>query len=190
MPINAIISISEATTGYPVDEPVTLAECKQYMKIDYDEDDELITEMITAAREELEKFTGLSFIPKLLTVQLRNECGGIEVPYGPVYDIDVNLLTDYQGEVINPTLINITGTDFKFIDTPLTNFIQAQYYAGYDVLPTALKLAWKAQVMFMYENRGEQNDNQRASGYASGFYIAQQAQNLARRYSRNNELSI
>lgn len=191
MPINGLIGPPLESIGpYAYDEPLTLEAAKAYMKIDYDTDDELISTMITAAREQLEKFTGLSFIPKFLTVQLRNECGGIEIPYGPVYDIDVNFITDKAGEPINSSLINISGLEFKFLDTPLLNFVQLQYYAGYDILPQALLLAWKAQVFFMYENRGELNDTQRSTGYTSNDYIAQAAQNLCRRYSRNIELSI
>jgi uncharacterized phiE125 gp8 family phage protein len=47
----------------PASEPVTLAEAKLHLKIDSDtSDDDLINNLITAAREQAEKFTGRALI--------------------------------------------------------------------------------------------------------------------------------
>jgi uncharacterized phiE125 gp8 family phage protein len=45
----------------PAAEPVTLAQAKLYLRVDFDDDDTLITALITAAREYCEKYTGRAF---------------------------------------------------------------------------------------------------------------------------------
>ena len=46
----------------PVDEPVTLAEAKLHLRVDFDEDDALILALISAARQAAETITGRQFI--------------------------------------------------------------------------------------------------------------------------------
>ena len=152
--INAVLEVQESESVYGYgSEPVTLDEVKAYCKIDFDDEDDLITAFITAARQQLEKFTGISFINKRLTAILQNDCGGIEIPYGPVIlPLDTTLITDAAG---NEVEICVRGNEFPYIET-LINWVQIIYDAGYeDNLPTILKTAIKAQVFFLYENRGE-----------------------------------
>lgn len=46
----------------PIDEPVTLAEAKLHLRVDFDEDDALILALISAARQAAETITGRQFI--------------------------------------------------------------------------------------------------------------------------------
>lgn len=156
-PTNEILGIQRSEGIYPyATEPVGLEETKLYMKIDDDitEDDDLITSLITAARSQLEELTGLSFIPKLITVQLKNQCGGIEIPYGPIpWDIDISLITDIEGDEYD---IDIYGTGGFFYIPTKTDWVQLIYVAGYgytEDLPEDLKTAIKAKVFCMYEDR-------------------------------------
>ena len=52
------VKLGEATGS----EPCTLAECKSQLKIDFSTDDTLLTALITAARLEIEKYTGVSIV--------------------------------------------------------------------------------------------------------------------------------
>lgn len=182
-PINAVLAVQEDSSLYPYEEePVTLQEVKDYAKIDFDDDDALLTSLISVARMTLETYTGLSFVPKRLTCQLQNDCGNIEIPYGPMYgDLDTTLITDSTGEVV---AIDTYGLDFLSIKTK-TNFVQIIYSAGYVDLPYPLQTAIKAQVFFLYENRGE-----RLSFSSAGVrvydvdYVCQAAQQLADRFRR------
>lgn len=151
--INAIIEVTENDTVYGYEsEPVTLDELKAYAKIDFNDEDEIITGLITAARQQLEKFTALSFVPKRLTAILQNDCGGIEIPYGPVtLPLDITLITDEDGNEVDLT---IRGNQFPYIESTI-QWVQLIYDAGYSDLPTVLKTAIKAQAFFLYENRGE-----------------------------------
>ena len=70
--------ISESDT-----EPVTLAECKDFLRLDSDssDNDTVLELMIASCREKLEGYTGLYFIPKV--VQIEFEQRAFEIPYGP-----------------------------------------------------------------------------------------------------------
>ncbi len=153
-PINEIIGIAFAENLYGyTDEPVTLEEAKNYMKIDDDltEDDDLIDSLIVAARQQLEKQTGLSFIPKYITAQLRNECGGIEIPYGPIEgDLDPTLITDRDD---NEVTIETEGLGGFLTIRTIICYVQIIYSAGYIFLPDDLKTAIKAKVFCMYQDR-------------------------------------
>jgi hypothetical protein len=46
----------------PIDEPVTLAEAKLHLRVDFDEDNALILALISAARQAAETITGRQFI--------------------------------------------------------------------------------------------------------------------------------
>ena len=46
----------------PANEPVTLSEMKNYLRVDHDNDDAMIALMITGARESAEAYLGTSFI--------------------------------------------------------------------------------------------------------------------------------
>lgn len=185
-PINVIIGFQENAELYDYQtEPVSLQELKDYAKIDFDTDDTLLQSLITVSRLFLETYTGLSFIPKRLTAQLRNECGGIEIPYGPMQgDLDQTLITDRDG---NETTIETEGLDFLSIRTQ-TAFVQLIYGAGYTTLPEPLKTAIKAQAFFLYENRGERLSFGMAGDNGvrnySVEYIADLPKQLCKRYRR------
>ena len=191
MPINAVLDVFEEDSLYPITEPVTLDEVKLYCKIDFPDEDALLTALMPVARQKLEKYTGLSFVRKQLTVTVSNECGGIEIPYGPILDdIDPAMIVDIDGNAFDQDLIKIIGKQFKYLETPAYPYVQLQYTAGYTKLPEALALAIKAQIFFMYENRGEK------LGYGTGVknydasYICDAARQLCYAYTRNTELSL
>jgi uncharacterized phiE125 gp8 family phage protein len=57
-------------------EPVTLAEAKTWMKVDYTDDDDLITSMITGAREDIEQELHLKLVPSTASFYLNTtKCG-------------------------------------------------------------------------------------------------------------------
>ncbi|MFB6456487.1 head-tail connector protein [Chitinophaga sp. Hz27] len=126
-------------------EPVTLAEAKSYMRIDDDvtADDNLILNLITAAREDTEKYTGCSIIERtvkaILEIHSRHE-----LPYGPVKD--------------KPTVPGavVTGFDFPWLEG--YGVFTVSYPVGYgDKLPAELKMAILAKIASMYENRGDED---------------------------------
>lgn len=180
--INAVLDVQEESQIYPYGnaEPLGLEDAKAYMMVDYDDHDDLITSLIVVARESLESYLGSSLVEKRLTVQLQNECGNIEIPYGPTPDeLDVSLITDIDGNVVDSSQIVIVGNQFKVIVSPCASFLQLVYTSGYTTLPASLLTALKAQVFFLYQNRGE-----KMSGGNSAAYVCDAAKELSKRHRR------
>lgn len=199
-PINAVANVLVTEQIYPYTglEPITLEETKEYCKIDFNDEDNLIQDFITSARLSLQKYTGLYFTQERLIVQVVNGCGGIELP-GPVPGgpaaIDLTLVTDWYGNAINPGNIVLSGISYNNLEAfvnvqaPLCQ-LQFIYSAGYADLPVDLKIAMKATVFFLYENRGED------AGISSGVrtygvsYIPKAALELCKKYIRVSNLSM
>jgi uncharacterized phiE125 gp8 family phage protein len=153
-------------------EPVSVDEAKAYMRIDADftDDDTLIEDMIASARQELEKFTGLSFITKELNYY--TEKLKFELPYGPVSEI--SYVKDANGLDVDYSQF---GLDYPTLQVG-TFGVNVLYSAGFIQLPKALKLAILKQVATDYEYRenfieGSVNE------------LSNDAINLAFKYSRN-----
>ena len=84
----------------PAELPLTLDEVKEYIKVDFTEDDALIMRLITAVTMYAQLYTGLSFITQVLDIYFTNS-GCNELPYGPHQSIDAVSRINYDGtEVI------------------------------------------------------------------------------------------
>lgn len=148
---NGVIDVSFSAESTIL--PFTLAEVKVWGRVDTAADDALITALITAARRKCEQFTGVSFIPRTVTAILNNSNGGSYLPYGPVRGAVI--LTDIDDTQITQNNNEVIGLDFKQITEPRSNYIKAVYSAGYTTLPEELVTAWKMQVAYMYDHRGD-----------------------------------
>jgi uncharacterized phiE125 gp8 family phage protein len=131
-----------------VSEPVTLQEAKDYMRISSDAEDDLIEELITSARERMEKFTGLSLGEKTLKAYWLYFHTPAEIPYGPVTDV-ISVVDD------NDVALEYTarGLQYKVLEVYSTQGVLVEYQAGFAVVPKGLKLAILKQVSTDYENR-------------------------------------
>jgi uncharacterized phiE125 gp8 family phage protein len=85
-------------TESPV-EPFTLTDAKEHLRIDYDDDDNLVTGMIKPAREYCENWTGRAFIEKTLEYSLMSFPfeRSFRLPYQPVTAISSMKYTDSDG---------------------------------------------------------------------------------------------
>lgn len=66
-------------TGEPAAEPVTLAETKAHLRIDADGEDDLLDALIRAARDEVEKATGMALISQAWRLALDDWPAGNQV---------------------------------------------------------------------------------------------------------------
>ena len=153
--INSVVIQADA-----VAEPVSRTDAKNWMRIDYTTDDTLIDNLISAARQHLEKLTGRSFANKL--IQANVECTGqnpkvwiIDLPYSPL--VCVNSVTMKEGINDNETLT--ANDDYEVIGGKLWFYIPGTYtvtyQAGYGTLPNDLRNDILTLVSWMYENRGK-----------------------------------
>jgi uncharacterized phiE125 gp8 family phage protein len=74
-------------------EPVTLAEAKLHLRVDLSDDDALITAMISAARDMVERYTSRTLIYTAYRLTMDNWPYDIELPRSPAVEAAANLIT-------------------------------------------------------------------------------------------------
>lgn len=127
-------------------EPVTLAEVLAWSKIDQNTDNSLITALITTARIMCEQYTNTSLITRTIVADINNANGGFILPYGPVTNTPTAV--DWQSTAL--TLV----WNFSQIQTPYGR-MSVTYTAGFTTVPEVYKTAIMQQVLYLYENRGD-----------------------------------
>lgn len=160
-------------------EPVTLQEAKDYMRISSDSENDLIEELITSARERIEKFTGLSLGEKTLRAYWFYYHVPAEIPYGPVTLI--NSVVDDNDVALEYTA---RGLQYKVLEAYSTQGLVIEYEAGFAVAPKGLKLAILKQVSTDYENR------ENYSIYDQAYELSSDAKRQAQPYCRNTIFGI
>src|SRR6478609_6283627 len=156
-PLNAnekvTISFIAAGAAIVVAEPVTLAQAKAWLKVTHDDEDAIITALITTARQICEGYISKSFVERTVTAILRNDLGNIKLPYGPVNT--VTSVADSEGGEYGSGDYNITGISDKRLGYPMASYVKVVYTAGYVALPEQFKTAIKMQLSWMYTHRGD-----------------------------------
>ncbi len=153
----------EGSAPFTYSEPVTVDELKSYLRlngfidvngstsdVDFSDDDSLLEEIITGARQYMEEALCISIVPKQWRVVVTNCAGEQTLPYGPVTGIVS--FSNYEGTAI---------TDYKMIGDsigcPRGEKMTVTYSAGYANVPKPLKLALLKQCAWDYVNRGDEN---------------------------------
>lgn len=135
-----------------VTEPVSLADAKKWMRVEYDSDDTLITALIKSTRTLLESYTGLSFGTKTIetVIDITKE---IQVPYSPL-----QTMTSVYRRENNAWVLCVVDLDYYIINNTIQVELPAlyklTYTAGYTTLPEPLKTDIKVMTAWQYENRG------------------------------------
>lgn len=164
--MNLIHKVTDVTdeSGDP-QEPVTVGECKDYMRLqgftdvdqsgeeDYDDDDTLIAEFITTARMTLEEKLGVSIVPKTYEALINNDARMCQLPYGPV--ISVTGILDSDDEATDADDIDLRG---DHLYAPRQCNIRVTYTAGYDSVPKPLVTEIKRMVAYMFVHRGDEDN--------------------------------
>jgi uncharacterized phiE125 gp8 family phage protein len=187
MKYNDVIEVQVVTDV--ATEPVTLAEVKRHLNLqfdtsgsyEFDDDDTKITDLITQCRQGLEQYTGLSFASKTLRAIVRNDCGGIEIPCGPVTSL--TSIKDVDGVTLTAaTQYTVRGNQFKWIEYPTSCYLEINYVAGYAALPAGLKRALLEEIAFRYTNAGDQQQQFATADVT----LCKSALELAARYKRTS----
>lgn len=135
----SIIFTAEATT-----EPVSLAEAKTFLRVGYSSDDQLITDLIAAARQWAEEYTGLSIIQRTVSCTVMLGLIDVELPYGP-------LSAPYAPEVPD----NVKFTPGEFPRAGGSDMFSFQYNTGFAIVPELIRKGICARIADTFENRGD-----------------------------------
>ena len=154
----------QLTTG-GITEPVTLAEAKEYARIDGFSEDALITSLITMARTHCESYTGKCIVLKTVTIDSFTFPYQFQMPYGPLTNI-LNIskcVTLDQNGVETPLTYQVNAGLFPklFILGGAQSYkFKLVYTAGFTTVPEDIKLAIKMMVNTLYERREDFSDLQ------------------------------
>lgn len=115
----------------PAAEPVSLSEMKAHLRVDYTDDDSLIGDQITEAREWMEKALNLSMVHRTYTAKIDGFYECIELPAGPVSSVTAvkywstdspSVLTTLADSSVSP----VVTSDVYRVDTDQNRIYRAQ----------------------------------------------------------------
>ena len=174
---NYLIDYKQVDNG-TITEPVTLAEAKNYCRVSTNADDDLITMLITEAREAVEKATGLCLTSKNISIWFNNPASNFNMPFGPMDKTTFKLYDITTGNEILPANYTLVGDEHPNLAYPIWNQLKATYTSGMASVPKELKTAILDQINFDYENRGA--DVEHYDSYA----VCQKTWRACQRYTR------
>lgn len=161
--INGITTIADGVV-----EPVSLPDAKSWMKIDYDFEDGLIKDLISASRVHLEKISGIALVNKLLKANISltgiaPQVWIVDLPYGPLVCID----SVAKKTGINTYTTLIKNEDYEIIGGKLwlytPGIYNVQYQCGYSAIPEDLANDILALTSWQFENRGKKMNADKSS---------------------------
>ena len=154
----------------PTAEPLTLVEVKAHLRLDGAEEDTLLNGLVTAAREHLERQTGLCLMTQTLRLYLDEwpQGGVIQIARGPVQAIVNVMVHEADGTPVQVSLqdhlLDGAGRPARLWlrDPPapgrLLNGIEIDFTAGFGTaatdVPDTLKRAMLTHVALMFTYRG------------------------------------
>ncbi len=159
-------------TTPPAAEPLSCAEMKVFLRVDHDNDDALIEDLIAAARQLCESATGRSLITRSYSLYLDAwpEAATLTLPHPPLAVVDAiqvyaadNSAAEFSADNYVVDAAGLPGRIALTSAPPLpgrvANGIEIQFTAGYGAaaadVPVLLRQGMKQAVAHMYENRGD-----------------------------------
>lgn len=157
-------------TVEPLAEPVTLAQVKEWLRIETTADDTLLTALITTVRQFGEKFCNRIFTETDIdcffagvNYSNRETVGFVQIRRAPLIAIDAVQVysggsyvafTDYSLKQTNG-FSRLLFTDEVIADDDAVYPIKVSGSFGYETVPEDLKTAVLAHIAYLYENRGD-----------------------------------
>lgn len=137
-------------------EPISLAEAKEKLRVDFTDDDTEITALISRSRLFVENYCNISIVYQRVQAIVKYEAEWY-LPYGPV--IGIESVADAQGQTGSGPVSYEPSTSSWRIDGDLFDPAgcyrqRIVYTAGYDTCPADLKDVILQVIVFLYENRG------------------------------------
>lgn len=153
-------------------EPMTVDEAKQWLNVDYDDQDEVIASIIKAARLKIEKRCGISIAMKQYRIKFARFDGNVELANPPVVSVDSVKYIDEDGneQTVDASSYVLIEDDYAPYLHPLTDWptdiatrtdaIRVEFTSGIDIedsppdeVPDDLLQAMRWLISHFFENR-------------------------------------
>ena len=144
-------------------EPITLEQAKNHCRVTTEDDDDILTDLITVARKKVERFTGLSLTDAevVLTVNLT---ASIILPHCPFDEIDTVKFLEGQNTDGTNDWETLDADEYQLIGNDLKHF-KPHYPGIHEITYTttantdkSLLYDLKRVLLWLYENRGDDSD--------------------------------
>ena len=163
--------MSWKVTTEPASEPLTTVEVKNYLKVDFTDDDDLIDILIMSARQWVEKHCNIGLLPQTITeVYDTWPTGrGWDLSVSPLRSVTAISYKDSAGATQTWASGNYTVDDYQLpsriqrgygVTSPTLhdsfNAVSAVYTVGYDDasgIPAPIRMAMFLTIADAYENR-------------------------------------
>lgn len=160
------------TTVAPSATIVTLQAAKDYLRVDYSEDDTLIQSLIDTARIRLEQYAGVAMTARTLKVVAYVD-EFIELPYAPINTI--SLVEYWDGEAWVAMAVGdyrVLGDTYKkvYFTSPIMSEFRFTYTCGYATTPESMKTALLKMVGDLYEYRESSVESSKPSANLTTAY--------------------
>jgi len=145
-------------------EPISLETAKDWLRVTSEDDDVIITDLITAARKRIEAYSTRSMVAKSITLTGHVETSFM-LPYAPISNITA--VKYLQGQIVDTGVNNwqtLDPDEYQIIgynDKQFRPQIEGVYEITYTTTANtdiALKTDLKRVLLWMYENRGDDTD--------------------------------
>lgn len=147
---------TEITSDYTT-EPVSLATAKAYMKINFSDDDTIITSLIKNARVWLENYTGKSYGTREAVLRIEmNAMEWYDLP-GPVQSVDA---VQYGTQSLGCGSYDLAGSQIRMYQSGI-HTIYLTY--GFTTIPEDAKNDILSITAYTYQNRGIDLSNENAT---------------------------
>jgi uncharacterized phiE125 gp8 family phage protein len=145
-------------------EPISLETAKEWLRVTTEDDDDVITDLITVARKRIEAYTLRSLVTKSITLT-----GYVDhnfmLPYAPISQISAVKYLDGQTvdtgvnewDTLDPDEYQVIGYNDKQFRPQFTGTYEITYTTTANI-DLGLKTDLKRVLLWMYENRGDDTD--------------------------------
>lgn len=133
--------------------PITLAEVKQHLDIDFTDQDDKLTALLASAFREVELFLQLGLKTKTVRMSYMQINGTVLLPYYPVQSI--TSVTDLDNVALVEDVDYSFSGDKTKISAYSQNGIKVTYVCGYTTLPSDIKNAILDVVAVDFDNKVE-----------------------------------
>ena len=160
------------TTVAPSATIVTLQAAKDYLRVDYSEDDTLIQSLIDTARIRLEQYASVAMTARTLKVVAYVD-EFIELPYAPINTISLVEYWDGAAWVtIEVGNYRVLGDTYKkvYFTSPIMSEFRFTYTCGYATTPESMKTALLKMVGDLYEYRESSVESSKPSANLTTAY--------------------